>query len=432
LGMLCVVLALWPAPRQQRIDLPDGPTLVLLNVTYGKPHNERVGNRVKDYLAPVIPSSWANALGCNYWTAGRSNMMVLWFELAGTPKDSVSWRVIPFDEHECEFKAVNSLRTNGKGGKRQLVLFRIEEFERRGKTVGLRLFQNTPGGGQVKVGEFTVPNPDRRSAPAWQPEPFPISKKIGAVDFALMEMKGGVLGSRCPPQLPIAGEDCGVFLNFQITENGKPTDDWQLWPLITVSDPLEQTTADVPKPTNQRDGGVVMTVIPGELCLEEPAWRVKADFIRTRNFPAEDLWVIRNVPLPSPEEVAGMGLVTNLHGKELRFCGIAGKDSGVTGQRWLSQRGSIVRTPVARMIVPNENADLRLISALDDKGRTIRSVGGASIETNYVFALQLPEDARTADLTFAFTMRVSVEYMAKPSRITTEELQKTKETYGSK
>ena len=74
--------------------------------------------------------------------------------------------------------------------------------------------------------------------------------------------------------------------------------------------------------------------------------------------------------------------------------------------------------------------DFKLISAVDGQGRSFRSSASSGLDSDYIFGLDLPPKAQTVDLTFAVTPRVSVEFLAKPSRMTVKEIEKLRKELG--
>ena len=407
--------------------MPDGSRLVLTGVTYGKVRSQRLGSRPRDYLAPLLPPGLARKLGCNFTSAGGSNTLVCWFRLEGSTSLS-RLRAVPFDEHGCQFRLADApiYPVAGRSGQ-WVVKAAMDEFPRRGKTAGVRLFEGLTNGGYGKVAEFTVPNPDRRSFPAWTAEPLPATRTNGTAGFTLVAMKGGIYGRGFPPEPPIAGEDCGTLLRFQLTEAGRPAPGWELDSIKRLSDPQGNSAALGSSSSSRDDTGQLNTVIPGGLCLQESAWRVGAEFSRVDGFPPGDLWIVRGVPVPDARSASVVNVETNLHGVLFRFCCLAGKDCASPAARI-----SIGRSPLVHVVCPAPPPDcvFKLVSATDSQGRRAPCRSQGVDGSDWLFALELPEGAKTLDLAFAVTRRVSVDFQAKPSPTTLEDIKRLRKEWG--
>lgn len=419
-GVMLMGARWFSSPAQVR-HLPDGSKLTLRSVTYGQRHLFRLGNRPRDYLGPLLSEGLARKLGCNFVGAGGSNALLCRFDLErAADQPAPRLRAAPFDQHGCEFRVVEASPHPFGTGTRDLVLVRFDEFPRRGQPVGLRLFLCRTNGGFAQLAEFTVPNLDKRSFPVWAAAPLPCTQTVGSVGFTLLEMKAGIYGRSFPPLAHQPGEDCGTLLHFQVSENGKPTPAWVFSRIKRLSDPAGHSAGGGSYSSGPGEGEF-RTVIAGGLCLEEPAWRVLAEFARAKDFPPGDLWIIRGVLVPDMKSASVAEVATNLHGAQFRLRGIVGKDCPAP-----PARRSIGSTAVAHVVCPKLPAecDFSLLSAVDDRRRPVPSRGSSVGDSDCLFALDLPPDAKTVDLTFVVTRRVAVEFLAKPSRMTVEDIKK--------
>jgi hypothetical protein len=73
------------------------------------------------------------------------------------------------------------------------------------------------------------------------------------------------------------------------------------------------------------------------------------------------------------------------------------------------------------LLVPAEGVRLRLLRAVDDRGRDWGFITPAWPPPAgfYKFRIEVPKDARTVDLTFGVTRSLYVEFLARPEFIGT-------------
>jgi hypothetical protein len=160
----------------------------------------------------------------------------------------------------------------------------------------------------------------------------------------------------------------------------------------------------------------------GGLWLDEPAWLLNVEFGRTENFPPEELWLITGVRIPTNKKVAETRIVTTRSGREFEFLGVSGPNAPLrdqfTGIR--PHANFHLRTPF-----PLAEWHLFLMDIKDDQGRQVRThgvctaasiLGGATVKhLLYGFAFDLPDDAKTLDITLAITKGRHVQFVAKPT-----------------
>lgn len=414
---------------KQQCRLPDSSVLTLKQVTYNERHLMRVGNRLRDYLVTILSEKIARKLECHYVAAGGTNQLVFWLQHEGVSGGSAPRLcAATFDEHGCEFRLTAVADTPYQSLKQRLLVASLDRFPRRSKTIGLRLYQAQTNGGYSKLTEFVVPNPDRRSYPVWQPEPFPITKTVSNVAVTLLEVKGGVYGRSHPPHLPEPGQDTGFLLKFRVSENGKPTSAWSLAGITGLADACGQAVGQGGYAGGgSRDKGEITTVIGGGLCLEEPALRLQAEFAREKDFPSQEVWMVKGLPVPDESSFSTFDATNTIHGVQLRVTGIYGKKCpGPDPRRSLPSYAAL--NLVTAHLSPD--LELKLVQVMDDQGRNAWAGARSSSATNHAFGLKLSEDARSVDVTFAVTKRITVEFLAKPSRMTAAEIEKLRKDLG--
>src|ERR1700734_2922263 len=93
LAVTVVAMFAWIMPRNHRPGpwrLADGSELSLAGVTYGKNHAMRFGNRIVDYLYPILTPALRTKLGCKVSTLSTpdTNAIVVWLWEKGSPPAS--------------------------------------------------------------------------------------------------------------------------------------------------------------------------------------------------------------------------------------------------------------------------------------------------------------------------------------------------------
>lgn len=425
---LGTVAWLWLAQRsRQQLRLPDGSTLVLARVTYGQRHVERVGRHLRDFLVPFVPENIARKLNCNYLALGDTNSLVVWLECDGiTTGQALRLRLTTFDEHGCEFRITEPCDARFRTPGYALLAAEFGTFPRRAATIGLRVSESRATGGYALLGEFTFPNPSPRTFPTWRAEPLPVTKLVETVPITLAELKGGIYGRSSPPQLPLPGEDCGFLLKFRFGEPGKPGPAWSFEGVRGLSDAAGQTVAQGGYAGNRVSDHEYHVVVAGGLCLNEPV-RVRAEFARERDFPSEEVWTVKNIPVPDESSASHIDATNTLRGVRLNVLGIIGaKCPGPDPRRSLASMPVLL---VTASPLPADTA-FKLIQVVDDRGSALTSGAQSSLSGTYVFGLPLRRETRSIDATLVVTRRLATEFIAQPTRMTAAEIQQLRKELG--
>jgi hypothetical protein len=224
LVMAFIGWSLWSARERDRRNsrtLVDGSVVRLKAVAFGRELRVRTGNRWRDYLGMALPEAWATKLDARISTfAGGGDTLTIWLEWKNYPAARPDLRTAMFDSHGCELGMdwPSQYQPFSPGGG-EAVICRFNEFPRREKTLGLRLYQRGTNQTWTAIAEFQVPNPKPKSAPVWNAEAKPIKRTIEdqgvrthgveernlGADLATATAKAG-RRSRCGRQLSVAVE----------------------------------------------------------------------------------------------------------------------------------------------------------------------------------------------------------------------------------
>jgi hypothetical protein len=293
----------------------------------------------------------------------------------------------------------------------------LPEHPRRAKEFRIRIYRYATG---ERFGELTVRNPLPSTFPTWSPEPLPATRRTNKLEITLAKLETGLTGKEVGRAWASEGGGSLSRATFAVKEDGVPTARWgvrRLRASNAAGEVRQIRTFDSVWQNNER-----IITFDGALWLEESAWKLEVAFVRHAEFPPEEHWVIKGVPVPPPGELVEMHMVTNLFNVELELVGVSGanvkpSESGIATQPHANIQ---VRGPH-----PMDDLQVTLVGVKDHRGTSAIldgfssriSTGGRGNtpkETIYDFGLDLHANAKTLDVTFAITRMRSVEFLAKP------------------
>jgi hypothetical protein len=428
--VVLVLLAAWlltrPRKQVEVWTLPDGSVISLAGVTYGKNHEIRYDNRWQDYLSPVIPSNLRAKLGARVAShmPASSNAVVIWLWRDNSARNPINPEMPIYlttvDENGLEGEMQysgddNYSLPNGKN----LSGWEMRQVPRSAKEIGIRVY--VPGTEQlVPITEFKVKNRLKKPPVVWSAEALSATRKTNGVEVTLEKLITGL--TKQESGLGPAGENARAFTRaiFSLREDGKPTKQWQVTDVQAVSASGE--TRGGGSSASRWKGDEQYYNFPGSLWPDEPAWKLKVRVSRTTDYPAEELWTIKDVPVPKDGEVIKLDKQTNLHGAEISLLGISGPKAKLP-EDWAVAGVEVnlhARTPI-----PMSDTQLKLVEVKDDQGRKVEVKGSSSNnstggrgatqrEMNHAFGIKVPEGAKSLEVTFAFSKSRTVEFMVKP------------------
>ena len=402
-----------------RKQLADGTVVQLKGALYDRQFRLRTGTRWCDYLGTALPERWAKALDAQYARIGTSNSLTVWLTLDRKQSPAIDFRGATLDAHGCEFglDPINLYAVD----QQVAVVYESKLFPRGDDSFRFRLYQHQPDGSWSAVAEFPVKNPKRQPRMAWKAEPFPITNHVDGVAFTLLDLKSGMVAATLPARPPKSGELEGVAIKWQLPSSQRWTVDWELAEFKGISDAFGQSAGRGSYVSSLQNNGEYLVCVDGGLCVEEPVWKVDAEFVRTRDFPSNELWTIRGIAVPSSNAATLVNLSKNLNGATIQLMGISGLTCPTP-----KIRRSLSEWPIAHVVCASIRAGtkLNLVRAVDDAGRDANTGWRSADGSDYAFGVKIPNDAKSLDLTFAVTKRVAVTYYVKPSRMTPAELKK--------
>ena len=154
----------------------------------------------------------------------------------------------------------------------------------------------------------------------------------------------------------------------------------------------------------------------GALWPGEAAWKIKAEFSRAANFPAEELVTLAGIPVPESKGLIALNLTTNIAGGQIKLLFMSGAEQEQPGNlKWsgfhdrvnLSVRADLPAEPIRR---------LRVVKITDDGGLAVKDLRANAdpngLQATYGFSPH--ESARFLTITFAVPASRFVEFLARP------------------
>jgi hypothetical protein len=429
LAFAVIIAFVWLMPAKPRAGpwrLADGSELSLAGVTYGKKHTMRYGDRISDYLYPILPPALRKKFGCKVATItpANSNGVVVWLwekEAPGMSKtNAMRQYVITTTDgvgNESDFLLMPNASIRAHTG--LLEGWELFEFPRRSDKIGIRIYCLTNL--QEPVGELRIPNRTTTNYPVWTSNPLPATVKSNDLEISLVRFETG---------LSKEGTRSVTSAGFKITKNQILSNDWIVWRVSANSGSGERYETFNPyciySTSNEQE---FLANFEAPLWPEEMAWKLKAEIWRTGDYPAQERWTSKGITIPKEGQNLEINLTTNIYGSEIQMVSISGwkvKTNRFNGELQLISPVLKVRSPL-----PAAETELKLAEVRDDRGAEVGfqligrnfSTGGrgATIrELDEEYELSVLEGTKTLDVTLVYTKIVAVEFIARPTAARSE------------
>lgn len=350
-------------------------------------------------------------------------------------------RVAAADELGNEFDPVVQEMVNGvdQDAGRQFFLLEAPVFPRRGKEVHLRVLANN---GKF-LAEFKIPNPAPGPYPNWVPDILPVHATNGDLEVLLTEFRTFHRPSKTNLKEPrFSRTDCV----FRFQENGTATAAW-----APVMLELADATGNHWMPSRvsggnpyraSEEGGAIRTELLGALWPGETAWKIRGEFQRAANFPANELLRIPRIRIPDSDQISEPLTQYECNGAMVELEGVIGTNAGAsvhnpnynTGTREQRMRKAGLSNSETRKgcitialggEILSRNRRLAFAGATDEQGHTfdlVTSGGPTRIKETkypifYSYTLRPPEGAHEINLVLAVPETRTVEFIAAPEHV---------------
>lgn len=412
--------------RPQVIVLSDGTKLTLLGVTYGKRH-----------VAPNF-AAIGGFVQLGNWIDSFSNTTVVWIEAEHKTNQWPNYTLLVSDRANTACVSTEKTASSHVKDGVDVQGFRLDAFPRWDKETVLRI---RPYGGAVSKEQFVIANPAPTAHNNWTPKPLPDTESDGDLEVTLTKLIAGApapyrQGRDHAPTTDPANQ-C-VHLDFDFRQNGQSTTNWQPWPVRT-SDAFGNQVRGViyDYPTNgiypaypdrihpsfppQTDGYFYR---PG-LWPDEPAWKVRLEFIRRSGFSADEIVTFTNLLVrPGSQQDADDEWSWDASNTNFTFIAQA-KVNGVQVKLLppLLYAPEILPGEKHIMVVlyadPNptlQDMRLTLLQATDDQGKEVPHPFPPAWAGHFSLDFPKPGDVKSLNLKLALHKSRFVEFIVKPTK----------------
>ena len=293
LGVVIVLIAgisagaFWWLGRPQVIVLDNGDKLTLEGVTYGK-HHAPPGKKT------TTAAARARTRGIVFDTA--NNALVVWIRQEHPANRWPQYQLYLYDKAGTACVGSAGTRSNYGGGTNEIVGVQFDSFPRRHGSFILRVQEWIPNEGQVlNEKNFVISNPARgKSYPNWTAESLPVTKTDDDFSVTLTKLQFGVDGSFNRDQdNPDDAINKGVEAVFHAQQSGTNAVNWQPAGIETSDATGNHEGAGC----NCRwDGDNLVADYQWGLWANEPAWKLRVEFVKQSGFGDDELLTVTNIP----------------------------------------------------------------------------------------------------------------------------------------
>ncbi len=415
-GLVVLQVASSMKPRAAQVaTLPDGSTLRLEAVSYGKEHF-RPGAWWHP-LARRLPADWQRKLKVDAGPAMSTSepSLGVWLSWDKSGASTHGWWDFGLvDEQGVEVPARSrSNHSYTRSGQPDALGYAFTTFPRRGSEMALRLYQRDSRGGRKLAASFSLANPARGKYPEWRPASAPTSVKRGDLEISFKQLLVGV-SYETKPTAPKQGEEAWARADFEVKERGVRSDVW-------FPDGIEMEDATGNKLrqnswSSGAQGGAAHLRWQPYLWPSEAAWKIRVEFLRNHEkavFSTNELIVVTGLALPAVDSVTELNLSTNRLGHAVRVLGLA-HGRGKFGNRnsRMSNAGVNLEVDVSPELGTSKR--LTVLSVRDDQGRKVEGRGHGRSDGSYSFGYEPKPDAMSLDFTLAVQEVVTAEFLVKP------------------
>jgi hypothetical protein len=412
--------AFWWLRRPQVITFSDDSKLTLLAVDYGTRH---VPPGVK---APTSTNTTTRVRARNGVFNTAAATLVVWVRQERDPQPYANFQYYLYDA--AGSACVQSAGMNYVGGNRQqsnmVVGIQFPAFPRRQGKFVLRVEENGNGGQEMADKKFTIRNPAHGPFPDWTAEPLPATKSEDDLSVTLTKL---VFGADTPYNRdqddPDDALNKGVQATFNISQNGKPATNWQ---------PMQVETSDA---TGNHVNGYCNSQWQGDddvatyqfgLWSDEPAWKLRFNFVKQSGYSDNETWSVQNIPLEPGRQQDFYNFLnqrnntntafaeTDLNGVHLKIFPVK-KFTDVPPNAQPQGGIQIQATPPLPAGV-----EIKIIKLTDDQGQEVQTDGNSTSMNNQsaAYGYQLSDLASITNLNVTIALPKShfLEFTVKPEK----------------
>lgn len=439
--IILIIIAGWLLARKKQeektLKLPDGSMLSLAKVTYGTNHQVRYGTRWQDFLHPILPAKMQTNFSARIatHTTSSSNGIVVWLRRTQIllPTNYIyskynppDYQISLVDSNGLESELMQSFSCSyGAWPDGILSGWELASYPKRNRELGIKIYFRDEIGNLRSIGKFKIENKFQVKTDDWKPQALPATRETNGLGVTLVKLETGLTEKESGMGPAGVGAKSFSRAIFRMRDGGKQTESWSATGIKASAASGEERPAS--GYASRWIGGEQQFAFNGPLWIEEPAWKLQVEVSRTKDFPVEELWTIKGVPVPEAGKVVEINATTNIYGAEIVFQGISAAKAKLP-QEWTRVEPYV--NLHASHPIPMSDMHLRLVEVRDDRGRGVKassfssrtSTGGRGAtpkELIHGFGIEIPEGAKKLDVTFVFSKSRYVEFFAKPVIVNT-------------
>jgi hypothetical protein len=352
--------AFWWSRRPQIILLDNGTKLTLVGVTYGKHH---------------VPPSAKKVAGARRVRSGMAfntpeNSLVIWIRQEHPANQWPQYQVFLYDKAGSACVGNSGTRNWGGGGTNEIIAVQFDSFPRRQGRIILRIQEYIQNEGQVlNEKHFVVSNPARGPFPVWAAEPLPATKTDDDFSATLTKLEFGADANFNRDQdNPDDAINKGVEAVFHLQQNGTNAVNWAPSGITTSDATGNHQGAGC---NSHWDGDDLVADYQWGLWANEPAWKLRVEFVKQSGFRDDELLTVTNVPFQPGDRNGFWNWSNSRTNKPFAESTV----NGVRVKIYPVQQFSDQMQPSAVVLVRGdslpEGTHLTVLKIADDQGRDI-------------------------------------------------------------
>jgi hypothetical protein len=240
---------------------------------------------------------------------------------------------------------------------------------------------------------------------------LPVTEEDGDLAVTLTKLAYGVSFQHPKGAVTTDPMDEAVQVDFRVEQNGVIATNWRP-ARIESWDATGNHSISGPR-KNRRDGDEDVLVYQWGLSPDEPAWKLRAAFVRTSGFAPDELWTVAGIPVST-------NAITRRNRRSVPADVYASKKTGDTTIKVFpagpGDNPGQVRLHVLVDPPPPEDLNFTLVETTDDNGKKIRAAFVNRNGGNFIYTLR-DSGARSLTATFALQGSRFVEFTVKPEKL---------------
>ena len=424
--LLAVVLAgaiLWlvVASRPRSVEFADGRRVAIAAVTYGTNHVFIDGTLLGKLARPFVSRARAYQWGLRvYQQITPQPSLFVWTRWSWKGTNSAPRFASIRDEHGLESEPESILVASSFLGTDGAVLgWKTDNFPRTERGFTLRFYERDLSYRPSLAGEIQVASPVKKRAGLPPASLAPVTRRNAGVEFTLVSLRTG----ERPPEALTNRYFFEVIHRsfiarptmawFEVRENGLLSTNWTIRGVEVTSDSGNRFS--IPSPLRVEESAGRLGIAFAQIFWpDEPAWKIRVEFARSKIFPTNRSWTIPNIPAGLRNNPFTTNVALAAHGVTLETVGVQPRVMIPYRRSWYRRNAEV--SLVYTTAVPALRVDLA--SVIDNYGQPLRFGHGTDVmKGRYVSSLELLTNTTAVDLTFVAHSAETVEFRVRPELV---------------